>query len=145
MTEVASPRAASDAGASLISLLIALALLGGLAGVVLTAQLGTSASKPTSQIPHLPSVGPAPANAGPDIKASAIEACKANYQAANEAEATYEAVNGHPPPNINAIQPMLKDPVNGVGFQITLDQSGRVLVATAGHPASVGDANCTYA
>ena len=145
MATRAARRWCSDTGASLVSLLVTLVLLGGLAGIVVMAQSGSSGPKTSIQIPQLPRVGAAPANAGPDIAAAAIEACKATYQAVSEAAATYEAVNGHPAPNVAALQAMLKDPVNGVGFQITLDQSGRAEVATPGHPSSAGDANCAYA
>lgn len=141
-----SPRGTdSNNGASLISLLVVLALLGGLATIVVMAQSSTSGPRQSIHIPQLPSAGVAPANAGPDISAATVDACKANYQAASQAVAAYEALNGHPPPNVSAIQAMLKDPLNGVGFQITIDPSGRPEVATAGHPAAAGDSNCSYA
>ena len=134
-----------DAGFALVSLLVVLLILGGLVGVVLMAQSGTPGSKPSIAVPHLPSMGASPANAGPDITAAAVEACKASFRAANDAMEAYEALHGHPPQNVSDIQSMLKDPLNGVGFQVTVSQAGQVEIATAGHPASVGDTNCAFA
>ena len=134
-----------DAGAALVSLLVVMVILGGLVAVVLLAESGSPDSRPSIQVPQLPSVGVAPANAGPDINAAAVEACKANFQTVHEAVDAYEASNGRPPHSIADIQAMLRDPVDGVGFQITVNHTGEVEVATAGHSAVVGDTNCNYA
>jgi hypothetical protein len=141
----ATDRLNLEIGSSLVALLVTMVLLGGLTVIALMAESGTSGSKPTVPLPHSPSLGVAPADAGPDISAAAIEACHASYQAGLQAVATYETVNGHPPASVAALQAMLKDPLEGAGFRISLDQTGRVEVAATGHPAAVGDVNCAYA
>ena len=59
----------------------------------------------------------------------------------------YQVLHGKPPGNIAALVSMLRDQITSSYYTITLDpaRAGAVEVATPGHPATPGDANCAYA
>lgn len=135
-----------ERGASLIGLLLVVVILGGLAAVAIVA---------TNSETSLPSVGtkgastttlaPGSSGAASDISAAASTACRANYEALNSALQAYEAINGHAPSSIAALQSELKDPVSSRYYTFGLNAQGQVTVATKGHPAGPGDANCAFA
>ena len=129
----------------MIGLLLVVAILGGLAAIAIVA---------TNSETSVPSVGTkgspttlasGSSGAASDIQAAAIVACRTNYQAVNEALQAYEAINGHAPTNIAALQGELKDPVTSPDYTFGIDAKGQITVATKSHPASPGDANCAYA
>lgn len=134
-----------ETGSTLLSLLLALVVIGVLAGVVLKVESGTTGGSSSLHLPSLPSGVGTPAQAGNDISIAAVDTCKADYAAVNTAVTNYEALYGHPPTNMSAIQTMLKDSAKGPGFQISIDPSGKVQVAADGHPSSPGVSNCAYA
>ena len=90
-------------------------------------------------------VSASPGAAAGDIAAAAAAACRASYTAVSAAADYYATLNGHPAPNIQALGSMLKGPVTSTRWSLTISPSGQVEVATAGHPAAPGDANCSFA
>ena len=79
--------------------------------------------------------------------AAAAAACRTSYQAVQAAVDEFEYDTGTGATNISELRGFLHDPVATPQYTITIDRSlaGEIDVATPGHPASPGDANCAYA
>ena len=90
-------------------------------------------------------VSATPGAAAGDIAAAAAAACRASYTAVSAAADYYATLNGHPASSIEALSPMLKDPLTSTHWTLSMSPTGQLEVATAGHPATPGDANCAYA
>jgi hypothetical protein len=145
-----SPRHDSDLGAALLGVLLTLLILGGLAAGLLISLPTTTSSGPNAN-PGSASVASLPGGATPalgnDITAASAVACRANFAAAQTAVGLYHAERGALPTTIGEVQPLLRDPLSTNRFTITIDPShpGLLEVATPGHPAVDGNANCAYA
>lgn len=83
------------------------------------------------------------------IAAAAVQACKADFGAADAAVSEYEAEHGQPPASITDVQSYLRDPLNAPQYHysitIAAGHRGQLEVATPAHPASPGSGNCAYA
>lgn len=78
---------------------------------------------------------------------AAAAACRTSYEAVQAAVDEFEYDTGTGATNINQLRGFLHDPVATPQYTISIDRSlaGEIDVATPGHPASPGDANCAYA
>ena len=133
-----------ERGAGLIALLIGVVVMGGLAVLVLQLNGGSSTGGRTGRsTPN--SLSPAPGQAAVNINASERAACTSDYQSVSLAVDVYTSENGKPPTDISDVQPMLKDPVTSPSFTISVTATGKVAVATPGHPAAPGPGNCNFA
>jgi hypothetical protein len=134
-------------GAGLIGLIVAVAILGGLAAAVLVSRGSDTGARLGGALKPTQTPSASPGAAAPDIAAAANATCRADYQAVNTGVSYYQALNGHAPADIAALGSLLKDPVASPRFTITINPQhpGQVEVATPGHPASPGDGNCAYA
>jgi hypothetical protein len=134
-----------EAGRGLIGLVVAMGLLGVVAAVVLVAQSG--GSHDLQGLSPSSTINGSPANAAGDIHLAAEADCRYAYAGVTAAVADYEVVNGRPPTDMAALRPMLRGPINSSRFVISLNPTrlGQVEVAAPGHPATPGDAACTYA
>jgi hypothetical protein len=140
----------SDRGASLIGLLLTVAIVAGLAaGIPLLVGVGKAQSVSTLSKDGPRGVAPAisassKGGAGSDLAAAAAVACMTNYEAAESAVAAYEAQDGQPPKSIEQVQALVKDPLSSSMFRITIDPNkpGQLQVATPGYAASDGNGNC---
>ncbi len=139
-------RRSSDAGRSLVALLVALALLGGLATTALVSQPNGSKNQ-GHQTSATTAVNASPSNAATDIRAAAAVTCRADYEAVDTAVSEYAAVNGKWPTDMKQVAAMTREPITSTRFEITINPAkpGQVEVAAGGHPALPGDDNCAYA
>jgi hypothetical protein len=138
--------AESDFGRSLVGLLIALALLGGLGAAALVSQASNGSSQ--SRQPTAPTtINASPSKAATDIQVAAVMTCRSNYGAVVAAVSYYEALNGKPPAEMAQLAPIIRQSVSSTHFSITINraQPGQVEVAAGGHQAAPGDGNCAYA
>jgi len=143
--------ARSDTGRSLIGLALVLAILGGMAVFVVSKMGGSSGLNPEElpsvTLPHATSPASGDSPLGGYVNAAAGAACRSDYQAVTQAAATYAALHGRPPATMAAIESFFTSPITSPYFSISIDSGkpGTVEVATAGHPAVLGDTNCAYA
>jgi hypothetical protein len=131
-------------GQGLAALILAIALLGGL-GAAIPLVIGSTSGPRTDQ--ELPSQrASAPQGAASDIQAAATT-CEVDYQAAQTAVETYEAINGRPPASMADLQTVLRGPISSTRFSITINRArpGEIDVAAGGRPPQPGSANCAYA
>ena len=133
----------NERGAGLAALLIGFAVIAGLAVLVLQLESPPSGGRSGGSTPS--TLSPAPGQAAVNIGAAERAACASDYQAVSVAVDSYTAENGKPPTNMSQVQPMLKDPVSGPMFTISITAGGMVTVATPGHPATAGEGNCRFA
>lgn len=134
-----------ETGQGLVGMVVMLLVLGGLGAVVAVSVAGGSGS-PLPSIPSLTTV-PAPgsrSNPPAAISEAGVAACNADYAQADQALGVYETQNGRPPTSVSDLRPYLRDALTGQGFTLTIE-SGRIAVATPGHAASSGPANCAFA
>jgi hypothetical protein len=134
-----------DCGRSLIGLLVALALLGGLAAVVLLSQ--ASGAKDQGNQSTGTTINASPNKAAVDIQAAAGVTCRTDYKAVVTAVSEYAALNGKQPTAIGQVAPMMRQPITSTRFVISINPArpGQVEVAAGGHPAASGNCNCAYA
>ena len=133
-------------GHSLVGLLIALALLAGLAATVLVSQTG--GVKDTGHESGAAStVNASPGNAAADIQAAAAVTCRADYEAVVTAVSEYAALNNRPPIDMAQVAPMMRQPIGSTRYVIGINpvEPGLVEVAAGGRLAAPGDGNCAYA
>jgi hypothetical protein len=132
-------------GRSLVGLLIALVLLGGLATIALVSE--ASGAKNQGQSSASSTIDDSPGNAAADIQGAAAVTCRTDYGAVVGAVSYYAAVNGKPPTDLALLAPMLTEPITSTGFVISINPAkpGQVEVAAGGRPAAAGDGNCAYA
>ena len=90
-------------------------------------------------------VSASPGAAAGDISAAAVAACRASYETVSTAADYYSTLYGHPPASMTALASMLKNPVTGRGFTLSISAAGKIEIAAPGHPATPGDGNCAYA
>jgi hypothetical protein len=158
-TAATPDRTRPDHGVSLVALVVVVAVLGGMAAIVVS-KLGASSGLNPEQLPsvtlpvsHTPATtsGKKPIASGSagisDISAAVAAACRADYEAATEAAAEYDALNGRAPATLAQLESFLKDPLTSASFTISVDPQipGQLEVAAPGHPAEPGSANCAYA
>jgi hypothetical protein len=130
-------------GASLVGLLVTLLVLGGAA---VGAFEITSGSNNSVLHPTLPGSSPnAVSSPGGVIDSAAVVTCRTDYLAVQTADGEYQSVQEQPATNMSELQPMIRDNLSSPYFSFGIDAKGRVTVATPGHPAAPGDANCAYA
>jgi hypothetical protein len=135
---------------SLLGLLLTLAIVGALsAAIPLLADRSSGNPDTVTVTPpgRSTSISGSTNAAGSDIAAAEVSACRTNYQAAETALSDYEAEEGSRPTKISEVQALIRDPLSSAFFQITIDplRPGSLEVATPGHAASDGDANCETA
>ncbi len=138
----------ADLGQSFVGLIVVILILGGFAAVVLGSQGGRSGGRHGSAPTTLPGgLSASLGDAGNDVPAAAAIACRSNYEAVAQVVSYYQTLNGKLPASMTAIQSLFKDPVSSSYFTLSIDprQPGTVDVATPGHPALAGDANCAHA
>lgn len=122
-------------------------VLAGMGAAALTISQGGSGGGHRGPLEASPgtTVSASPAAAAGDIAAAAAAACRAGYVTLDQALSYYQAVNGHPPASMADLARMVRGMEDSTGYTFVLGADGRLEVATAGHPASPGDANCAYA
>lgn len=142
----AERRLPCDRGSTLVGLIVALAVLGAIAGIAFAVAGGgtTPQHAGASLSVNGTTLSPSPSAARADISAAAAETCRADYEAVSQAVDAYRALNSQPPTSMSQLTPFLRDPVTRTYFTIGLGATG-VTVSTAGHPAMPGDSNCAYA
>ena len=135
-----------DFGHSLVGLLIALALLGGLAATALVFQ-ASGAKEQGRQSAATSTVNSSPGNAAADIQAAAAVTCRADYEAMVTAVSEYAALNGKQPVDMAQVAPTMRQPISSTRFSITINPTkpGEVEVAAGGHPSVPDEGNCAYA
>jgi len=159
-TATTPDRSRPEGGQSLVALVVVLAVLGGMAAIVVS-KVGTSNGVNPEQLPALNLPGSLPASttataskpssngvaSTSDITAAAAVACRTDYEAVAQAASEYQALYGQRPASMAELQSFLKDPLTSAYFTITIDPHvpGSIEVATPGHPAQAGDSNCEYA
>lgn len=81
------------------------------------------------------------------VSAAAVAACRSGYEAVQTAVDEFEAETGSGPTSLNQLQSLLHGQVVSSGYTISIDRNlaGEIEVSTPGHPASPGNANCSYA
>ncbi len=113
----------------MIGLLVTLVVVAMLVLVGAKAELGTSkgTAKPQQVI----------------SQANAV-VCQSDYAAVVSAVSTYKTINGHDPTSMSDLSSVQSQSVTNAGWTIGLDPNnpGQVTVASPGHPATDGDANC---
>ena len=113
----------------MIGLLVTLVVVTMLVLVVAKAELGTS--KGTSKSQQVIS------------QANAV-VCQSDYAAVVSAVSTFKTINGQDPTSMSDLSSVQSQSVTNTGWTIGLDPNnpGQVTVASPGHPATDGDANC---
>jgi hypothetical protein len=126
-------------------LILAVAVLGGLAAAISFLMAGSSTHQSNQGLP-LPAAN-TPRGAAADIQGAAIATCRVDYQEVQTAVDAYEAMNGRPPASLAQLGTILQDPLSSSRFTITINEAhpGQIEVAAAGHPPEPGPANCAYA
>jgi hypothetical protein len=129
----------------MITLVVATAVVAGLAGIVFFAQ--NRATSRDSANRSQTTVNASPSRAAADIETAAAATCQADYAAVSAAVSYYQTLNGTPPSSMDGIRAFLKDSVASSRFAITIDPThpGVIEVAAGGHPPKPGDGNCVYA
>jgi len=132
MSQIPCRRIRSEDGLGLVALIVSLLVIGGLSVLVVHAMNGSSRASTSLQ------------SGG---SAAAASVCRVDYDAITHAVEAYTTFNGHPPASMTQLSQYLRDPVTSSQFVISLDpfMVGKIDVATPGHPAAPGDANCEFA
>jgi hypothetical protein len=134
----------------------------GAVGAIVTTKLGGSSGVNPEQLPTVTlatPVGPStghnkstlPATnrraSGSNTSASEALACRADYAAFAQAVSAYVILNGKQPASLSDLQSFVKGSSASSYFTITVNPhlAGQLEVATPGHPAQPGSANCAYA
>jgi hypothetical protein len=137
--------AKSDLGVGLIGVLVSLVILAGLAAAVLASQAGSGGDHqaPSNQT----SVDASPAKGAADVSSAAQATCRTDYAAAVEAASEFETLTGRQAATMAELGSLVKDSLMSSAFIITINLHvpGQLEVATPGHPAQPGNANCAYA
>lgn len=139
-------RQRDSSGQGLAALILAVAVLGGLAAMIPLLTSGTSGHQTADQVLS-PQAAGTPQGAATDIRGAAATTCRVDYQAVQTAVQEYAAINGRPPASMAELQTILHGPMASTRFAITIDiaHPGEVEVAAGGHPAQAGPGNCAYA
>lgn len=139
-------------GATLLGVLISLAMIGVLAAAIplLTSGDGTTSSEtPSTLLPanEGPSGNAVPNGASGAINASTIVACRNTFQAAEAAIEEWQVEHGSPPTSTSELQRALRDPLSSTGYTIEVDpwHLGVLGVLTRTHPFTDGPGNCAFA
>jgi hypothetical protein len=133
-----------DGGASLVGLLAVLVVLGGVSAAVVVTETSSPGGQNRVPTGRGSTLNASPSGAGGDIAAAAATVCRTDYEAVSQAEDEYQTMNGRPASGMSDVAQYLRDPVTSRYFTITV-VSGKVEVATPGHPATVGEGNCAFA
>jgi hypothetical protein len=138
-------RKRDSVGQGLAALILAVAVLGGLAALIPLLTSGTSGHHADQVL--APQVASRPQGAAADIQAAGATTCRVDYQAVQNAVQEYEAMNGRPPASLAELQTVLQGPIASSRFAITINSGhpGEIDVSAPGHPAEAGSGNCAYA
>jgi hypothetical protein len=149
-TETATARTrdrggALDVGVGLLGVLVGVVILAGLAAAVLASQDGSGGDHQAHS--SQTTVDASPAKGATYIYAAARETCLTDYAAAVEAASDFVTLEGRQPATMAELESFYKGSLTSGTFTITVNPhvAGQLEVATPGHPAQPGSANCAFA